>query len=115
MGERNETGKYVAVDMVDHAATRQLLDSPFLRTLSGIIWQCGLLAHVCVCVCVCVYVCVFVRPLVDISKQSLKGEVEGTKGDLQSTLHQNRDDGVRLHCAFFTRHAGCWKRSITEI
>ena len=55
----------------------------------------------CVCVCVCVYVCVFVRPLVDISKQSLKGEVEGTKGDLQSTLHQNRDDGVRLHCAFF--------------
>lgn len=46
-------------------------------------------------------VCVFVRPLVDISKQSLKGEVEGTKGDLQSTLHQNRDDGVRLHCAFF--------------
>ena len=44
------------------------------------------------CVCVCLFFFLYI---------ALKGEVEGTKGDLRSTLHQNRNDGVRLHCAFF--------------
>ena len=116
-GERNETGEYVAVDMVDHA-TRQLLDSPFLRTLAGMHVPDNLVRHLqkpflepkplysevgeeasygnvafwLMCVCVCLFFFLYI---------ALKGEVERTKGDLRSTLHQNRNDGVRLHCAFF--------------